>query len=662
MTKYAVCLCGLMAVATWGCSSATESGGGGVADASDVALGFGDTTAGTDAKTADAVQDAPTDAIADTVADALTDATGSDVDLLTCPGASGCSCSSATDCTNGLCLDTPDGKRCATPCGKGCGKGETCASLTGAGGALLQVCVPTWGKLCYPCAATKDCEVPGVTGSLCVDEGTLGSFCGASCTVTADCPDGYACQVGQSPEGPKSLQCVRVAADGKSLGTCPCTPAAKALALSTPCFAEQKDLSGKVVGKCGGTRMCGPTGLGACTLVALKPEVCDGIDNDCNNTVDDQASGCDVGSSCVAGKCTAACTPVDGGWSAWVAGTCSAVCGGGTLVSTRTCESPAPACGGATCVGDAQKSEICNAQACTGDTLPIGTTTYSAGGQIVKGNVPAGKTSLMLNIWGGGGGGGYPGNGGGAGFGQVTVPVVAGDAIELRVAEGGAMNGGGGASYVFRNGQAIVVIGGGGGAGVDGCFGCNGGAMAGAGGGGGSIGGDGGPGTANNYVNTNSGGGQGGTQAAGGPGGKQGNLSAYTGCTQNGITGEAHTGGAGIGGYMCNIPSAKCVASYEKGGFDCPKNGGSGGGGAGWFGGGSGSAMYTYTGGGGGGGSSWAASDVAILSTDSGVGISPGGIFMASWLNQAGMGGTGLQSPASGDPLPGRPGQMTLTL
>ena len=72
--------------------------------------------------------------------------------------------------------------------------------------------------------------------------------------------------------------------------------------------------------------------------------------------------------------------------------------------------------------------------------------------------------------------------------------------------------------------------------------------------------------------------------------------------------------------------------------------------------------MYTYTGGGGGGGSSWAASDVAILSTDSGVGISPGGIFMASWLNQAGMGGTGLQAAFTGDPLPGRPGQITLTL
>ena len=120
--------------------------------------------------------------------------------------------------------------------------------------------------------------------------------------------------------------------------------------------------------------------------------------------------------------------------------------------------------------------------------------------------------------------------------------------------------------------------------------------------------------------------------------------------------------GAGIGGYLCSAPSGKCTAAFEKGGSDCPKNGGSGGGGAGWFGGGSGAAMYTYTGGGGGGGSSWAASDVAILSTQPGSGINPGGIFMASWLGQAGLGGAGLQSTGAGDPQPGRPGQMTLTL
>ena len=49
---------------------------------------------------------------------------------------------------------------------------------------------------------------------------------------------------------------------------------------------------------------------------------------------------------------------VDGGWSSF--GTCSATCGGGT--QTRTCTNPAPAYGGADCVGSASQS--CNTQAC----------------------------------------------------------------------------------------------------------------------------------------------------------------------------------------------------------------------------------------------------------------------------------------------------------
>lgn len=57
---------------------------------------------------------------------------------------------------------------------------------------------------------------------------------------------------------------------------------------------------------------------------------------------------------------------IDGGWSAWSA--CSAPCGGGT--QTRTCTNPAPANGGADCVGSDTRD--CNTQPCVVECIPTG--------------------------------------------------------------------------------------------------------------------------------------------------------------------------------------------------------------------------------------------------------------------------------------------------
>jgi hypothetical protein len=62
----------------------------------------------------------------------------------------------------------------------------------------------------------------------------------------------------------------------------------------------------------------------------------------------------------------AAVTVVNGGWSAYGSwSTCSATCGGGTQTHTRTCTNPAPANGGADCVGSNTESQACNTQACS---------------------------------------------------------------------------------------------------------------------------------------------------------------------------------------------------------------------------------------------------------------------------------------------------------
>ena len=61
---------------------------------------------------------------------------------------------------------------------------------------------------------------------------------------------------------------------------------------------------------------------------------------------------------------------VDGGYSDfgdW--SECSAECGGGTQTRSRTCTNPAPAHGGADCVGDSIETRVCNTQACPGTVL-----------------------------------------------------------------------------------------------------------------------------------------------------------------------------------------------------------------------------------------------------------------------------------------------------
>ena len=60
---------------------------------------------------------------------------------------------------------------------------------------------------------------------------------------------------------------------------------------------------------------------------------------------------------------------VNGNWGAWTSfGTCSKTCASGTQTRTRLCNNPAPANGGAACVGSASESKTCNTQVCTSQT------------------------------------------------------------------------------------------------------------------------------------------------------------------------------------------------------------------------------------------------------------------------------------------------------
>ncbi len=110
--------------------------------------------------------------------------------------------------------------------------------------------------------------------------------------------------------------------------------------------------------------------------------------------------------------------PVDGGWSQW--GACSATMCGESGVQTRTCTNPAPANGGADCVGSPTQS--CQAPACgeapTGSLTPLDspceilsgnsscdvhfdwTTINPAGDSAITSNYPEAKTTVMAGNFG----------------------------------------------------------------------------------------------------------------------------------------------------------------------------------------------------------------------------------------------------------------------
>ena len=69
-------------------------------------------------------------------------------------------------------------------------------------------------------------------------------------------------------------------------------------------------------------------------------------------------------------KCEYTCIPtVDGGWSDlgdW--SVCSAECGGGSQIRSKTCTNPSPANGGKECEGEDEESRTCNPEPCPGQS------------------------------------------------------------------------------------------------------------------------------------------------------------------------------------------------------------------------------------------------------------------------------------------------------
>ncbi|MFH1530373.1 MAG: hypothetical protein ABIK09_06515 [Pseudomonadota bacterium] len=202
-------------------------------------------------------------------------------------------CQEASDCQSGICLEHLGDSVCTVQCVEDCPAGWDCAQLTAFEPDVVFACVSPFAQLCRPCTTGTDCSGAG-TEDVCVRYPDEGSFCGAACATHEDCPDGYACLDSMTTDGADVKQCVH------GEGVCPCSQAAIALGLTTPCDGSNE------WGTCEGTRACAVGGLTGCSAPAPAQEVCDGADNDCDGALDEAT--CDDANPCTQD----ACNGVDG--------------------------------------------------------------------------------------------------------------------------------------------------------------------------------------------------------------------------------------------------------------------------------------------------------------------------------------------------------------
>ncbi len=221
-----------------------------------------------------------------------------------CPGQAGCACKADADCPGSVCSESATGPVCAGSCTSGlCPLGQVCRTVSSAT-ASIKACLPANPRLCNPCHKSKDCQSPADPAGQCVtspgDTGGLqGWFCGSMCNSNLDCPAAFACALVSRIDGPPGQFCVPTS------GQCDCSKAAISAALTTNCAKVGKDASGNVLGTCPGTRTCGSSGLSACSAGTPVAEICDGLDNNCNNQKD-EGTPCDDKNACTVDVCLGA--------------------------------------------------------------------------------------------------------------------------------------------------------------------------------------------------------------------------------------------------------------------------------------------------------------------------------------------------------------------
>ncbi len=253
----------------FGCSDEDKQGGGRDTEVDNADSGDGgDAGDGSDgAEVGDSV------ILPDTSVTEIDAAEEVEAEVIITPGGFGSPCNENGDCESGYCVDGPKGYVCTRTCDTICPSGYECKAVSG-GTDVVFLCLPQLRDNCTPCSDNFQCQ-----GGLYDIDGE--GHCADECGKDDDCPGGFTCDETEQAAGlfcqPTTGSCTCFAENDGGLRSC-----------TTP----------SELGVCVGVSECDvETGWSACSAAAAAPEVCNGIDDDCNGVWDDKLEG--AGGACV---------------------------------------------------------------------------------------------------------------------------------------------------------------------------------------------------------------------------------------------------------------------------------------------------------------------------------------------------------------------------
>ena len=196
------------------------------------------------------------------------------------PGELGYPCDSSDDCLSGYCIQTLDGRVCTVTCVDECPWDWGCAVDQTNPIDPVYVCTPPFVSQCRPCTTNAQCWLAGLDlGERCMDLGPVGLFCGSPCGEDGSCPVNYVCQTAVDATGEETDRCL------PESQVCTCNSYFADIAAHTTCYVEND------WGTCHGERQCAAAGLTPCSAVTPAQEICNGVDDDCDEAIDEETGG-----------------------------------------------------------------------------------------------------------------------------------------------------------------------------------------------------------------------------------------------------------------------------------------------------------------------------------------------------------------------------------